>query len=86
VNASDDFAGPLTVNMELKKGLAKQIYTRTIEKMKKGDNSFKLDLIAKGEEGSYTLSIEILNDQLKLKDKSAKSFKVMDKQTPDKKN
>jgi SepF-like predicted cell division protein (DUF552 family) len=79
VNASDDFAGPFTVNMELKKGLDKQTFTQTIEKMKKGANSFKWDLVKKAEDGSYALSIEILNDQLKLRDKLVKSFKVMAK-------
>jgi hypothetical protein len=47
--------------------------------MKQGSNSFKWDLVKKAEEGSYTLSVEILNDGLKLKDKLTKTFKVMDK-------
>jgi hypothetical protein len=33
----------------------------------------------KSQEGSYTLSVEILNDELKLKDKSTKTFKVVEK-------
>ena len=79
VNATDNFAGPFTVNMELKKGLDKQAFIQTIEKMKQGPNSFKWDLVKKPQEGSYTLSVEILNDELKLKDKSTKTFKVVEK-------
>ena len=81
VNATDNFAGPFAVNMELKKGQEKQTFTQTIEKLEQGPNSFKWDLVKEPQAGSYTLSIEISNAGLKLKDKSTKTFRVIEKKT-----
>lgn len=81
VNATDDFAGPFAVNVELKKGQDKQKFTEVIEKLNKGSNLFKWDLTKKTEEGSYVLSVEIEKSELKLKDKSTKTFRVAEKKT-----
>ncbi|MGD0336572.1 MAG: hypothetical protein ABSB18_05670, partial [Candidatus Omnitrophota bacterium] len=82
VSASEDFASPFVVNLELKKGTEKQKFTEGIEKLKQGSNSFKWDLTSKPEDGPYTLSVEVVNEGLKLKDKSSKVFRVGEKPAP----
>lgn len=79
VKASEDFAGPFAVNLELKKGQEKQKFTEGIEKLKQGSNAFKWDLAGKPEDGAYSVSVEIVNEVLKLKDKSSKMFRVGEK-------
>jgi len=79
IKASEDFAGPFRVNLELKKGQEKQKFTESIEKLKQGPNAFAWDLAEKPEDGAYAVSVEVLNDALKLKDKSSKMFRVGEK-------
>jgi hypothetical protein len=79
VKASEDFAGPFVVNLELKKGQEKQKFSEGIEKLKQGSNAFKWDLAGKPEDGAYSVSVEIVNEALKLKDKSSKMFRVGEK-------
>lgn len=81
VKASENFAGPFAVNLELKKGTEKQKFAKSIESLKQGSNSFKWDLTNKPEDGSYTLTVEIINETLKLKDKSSRTFRVGEKKT-----
>lgn len=82
VNATDDFAGSFAVNMELTKGKESQKFTQTVEKMKKGLNSFEWPVTKKLSEGGYyRLTIEISNTKLSLKDKFVKTFRVIEKKT-----
>jgi len=80
VEASQDFDSSFSVNLILKKGQEGQEFSEGIEQFKKGLNSFKWDLTDKPEDGSYTLSVEIENEELGLKDKSTKLFRVGEKQ------
>jgi hypothetical protein len=79
VNASEDVAGPFAVELELKKGKEKQGFKEGIEKLKKGPNSFKWDLKGQHGDGQYVVAVEITHAELKLKDKSTKSFKIGEK-------
>ena len=82
VSASEDFAGPFAVTLELKMKEEKQIFTEKIETLNKGLTVFKWDLTEKPVVGSYVLSVEIANSALKLKDKSSKMFRVGEKKVP----
>lgn len=82
IKASEDFSAPFTVNLELKKGQEKQKFIEGIENLKQGSNIFKWDLTGKPEDGSYTLSVEVVNVGLKLKDKTSKTFRVGEKPKP----
>jgi hypothetical protein len=79
VNASEDVAGPLAVNLELRKGQEKQAFKENVEKLNKGSNSFKWDLTGKPEDGQYAVSVEITCQEPKLKDKFTKTFRVGEK-------
>lgn len=79
VDASQDFEDAFSVNLGLKKGQESQEFSEGIEQLKKGLNSFKWDLTGEPEDGSYTLSVEIENEELALKDKSTKTFRVGEK-------
>jgi hypothetical protein len=79
INASADIAGPLDVNLELKKGKEKQSFKEGIEKLSQGPNSFKWDLTGAPEDGPYVVSVEIASAEPKLKDKFTKQFRVGEK-------
>lgn len=84
VGASEDLAGPFVVTLELKKGKDRQSFKEGIEKLNKGLNSFKWDLTGKPEDGSYVVTVEIVGQDPKLKDKYTKMFRVGEKKKVEK--